>query len=92
MARASSRLAGLPRMIGPCSSCSTTMVSEPRITASGVSGRGGAGYGFGLGLRGPHDIGGGIVFQRGGGFGAVHNLDGKVDAEAAEQLAPAGRG
>ena len=58
----------------------------------GRFGPGGAGYGFGLGLRRPHDIGGGIVFQRGGGFGAVHNLDGKVDAEAAEQFAPAGRG
>ena len=58
----------------------------------GRFGPGGAGYGFGLGLRRPHGIGGGIVFQRGGGFGAVHNLDGKVDAEAAEQFAPAGRG
>ena len=58
----------------------------------GRFGPGGAGYGFGLGLRRPHGIGGGIVFQGGGGFGAVHNLDGKVDAEAAEQFAPAGRG
>lgn len=36
----------------------------------GRFGPGGAGYGLGLGLRGRHDIGGGIVFQRGGGFGA----------------------
>lgn len=39
----------------------------------GRFGPGGAGYGLGLGLRGPHDIGGGIVFQRGGGFGADHS-------------------
>lgn len=79
-------------MIGPCSSCSTTMVSDPRTTASGVSGPAARATASALACAARHGIGGGIVFQRGGGFGAVHNLDGKVDAEAAEQFAPAGRG
>lgn len=92
MARASSRLAGLPEDDRAVFLVQYDDGIGPEDHRVGVSGPAARATASALAWRRPHDIGGGIVFPRGGGFGAVHNLDGKVDAEAAEQFAPAGRG